>query len=211
MFRSLARRKLRTGLTVLGIAVGIWALMVMSAMANKLTALVDGGSTYFESKVVVTDARNLAFAYGLRPMSVEIVEQIGQVPGVAVAAPRVQFLLDPDDTGTGFTAPDFVVAARAGFDQGFETFRTSVARGRELTPADEGGQVVVLGADLARKFDLEPGGRFDIRGDTFDVVGVMEPTLMFFDTTAFVPLKAGQDFLEREAPNQADAGRAPPH
>ena len=39
MIRNLARRKLRTALTVLGITVGIWALLVMSAMANKLTAI----------------------------------------------------------------------------------------------------------------------------------------------------------------------------
>ena len=41
MLRSLARRKLRTSLTIIGIAVGIWTLIVMSAMANKLTAIVD--------------------------------------------------------------------------------------------------------------------------------------------------------------------------
>ena len=210
MFRSLARRKLRTALTVLGIAVGIWALMVMSAMANKLTTLVDGGSTYFDNKIVVNDARNLAFGFGLTPMPVEIVEQIGLISGVAVAAPRVQFLLDPDDTGSGFSAPDFAVASTAGFDQGFETFRTNVAQGREITLADEGELVVVLGADLARKFELQPGDQFDIRGEMFSVVGVLEPTLMFFDSTAFIPLRAGQDILAREASIRTDQGSPPP-
>ena len=99
------RRKLRTALTVLGITVGIWALIVMTAMANKLTTLVDGGSTYFDDKMVVSDATNPAFGFGYVPMPVGIVEQVGQVPGVAVAAPRVQFLLDPENTGTGFGAP----------------------------------------------------------------------------------------------------------
>ena len=56
MFRNLARRKLRTALTIIGVTVGIWALMVMSAMANKLTAIVEGGSTYFDNKVVVSEA-----------------------------------------------------------------------------------------------------------------------------------------------------------
>ena len=51
MFRNLARRKLRTALTILGITVGICALMVMCAMANKLTAIVEGRSTYFDNKV----------------------------------------------------------------------------------------------------------------------------------------------------------------
>ena len=123
------RRKLRTTLTVLGITVGIWTLIVMSAMANKLTTLVDGGSTYFDNKIIVSDATNPAFGFGYVPMPVGIVEQIGQVPSVAVAAPRIQFLLDPENTGSGFGPPDFVVAFTAGFDQGYETFRWETAPG----------------------------------------------------------------------------------
>ena len=195
MLRSLMRRKLRTTLTVLGITVGIWTLIVMSAMANKLTTLVDGGSTYFDDKIIVSDATNPAFGFGYVPMPVGIVDQIGQVPGVAVSAPRVQFLLDPENTGSGFGPPDFVVAFTAGFDQGHETFRWETAQGRETTLEDEGRHVVVLGADLARKFDVTPGDPFDIRGMEFEVIGVIEPTLMFFDTTAVIPWAAGQEYL----------------
>ena len=198
LLRSLARRKLRTGLTVLGITVGIWALMVMSAMANKLSAIVVGGSEYFDNKVVVSDAINPAFGFGLTPIPIEVVDQVAAIPGVAVAAPRVQFLLDPDDAGSGFVTPDFVVAYMPGFDKGYETFRTETAQGRETTLEDEGRRVVLLGADLARKFSVEPGDLFDIRGTQFEVIGVREPTLTFFDTTAVVPWAAGQELLEQE-------------
>jgi ABC-type antimicrobial peptide transport system permease subunit len=34
--RNVGRRKLRTALTVLGITIGIWALVVFSSMANKI-------------------------------------------------------------------------------------------------------------------------------------------------------------------------------
>ena len=198
MLRSLARRKLRTGLTVLGITVGIWALMVMSAMANKLSAIVVGGSEYFDNKVVVSDAINPAFGFGLTPMPIDVVDQVAAIPGVALAAPRVQILLDPDDSGSGFNTPDFVVAYMAGFDQGHETFQMEVAQGRETTLEDEGRRVVLLGADLARKFSVGPGDQFDIRGTQFEVIGVREPTLTFFDTTAVVPWAAGQELLEQE-------------
>ena len=210
MLRSLARRKLRTTLTVLGITVGIWALMVMSAMANKLTALVDGGSTYFDNKIVVSDATNPAFGFGLVPMPVEVVDVVAGIPGVAVASPRVQFLLDPNDTGSGFGAPDFVVGFKAGFDQGYETFGTEIAQGRELTLADEGKRVVMLGADLARKFDVAPGDAFEIRGEQFEVIGVREPTLMFFDTTAVIPWTAGQRLLVRDEALEIESGADAP-
>ena len=116
ILRSLARRKLRTALTILGIAVGIWALVVMSAMASKLTTIVDRSSTYFDNNLVVSDSGNVAFDFGLTPMPIEIVEQVGQIPGVAVSVPRIQFLLDPEDTGLALTSPDFVTAFRAGSD-----------------------------------------------------------------------------------------------
>ena len=198
MLRSLARRKLRTGLTVLGITVGIWALMVMSAMANKLSAIVVGGSEYFDNKVVVSDAINPAFGFGLTPLPIEVVDQVAGLPGVAVASPRVQLLLDPKDAGSGFVTPDFVVAYMAGFDRGYETFEMETAQGRETTLEDEGRRVVLLGADLARKFSVGPGDTFDIRGTQFEVIGVREPTLTFFDTTAVVPWAAGQELLEQE-------------
>ena len=120
-----------------------------------------------------------------------------EFPEWGVAAPRVQFLLDPDDSGSGFNSPDFVVAFTAGFDQGYETFRPGVAEGRETTLEDEGRRVVVVGADLAKTFDVSPGDSFNIRDESFEVIGVMEPTLTFFDTTAVIPWTAGQEFLSR--------------
>ena len=54
LLRNLSRRKLRTGLTVAGITIGIWALVVFSAMAAKMDSLVSGGSRYYADKIVVT-------------------------------------------------------------------------------------------------------------------------------------------------------------
>ena len=38
LFRELSRRKLRTALTITGITIGIWALVVFSSMANMISA-----------------------------------------------------------------------------------------------------------------------------------------------------------------------------
>ena len=53
LLRDLGRRKLRTTLTILGITIGIWALVVFGSMSNKINAIVDGGSTFYEDKVTV--------------------------------------------------------------------------------------------------------------------------------------------------------------
>ena len=206
LVRNLIRRKLRTSLTIVGIAVGIWALVVMSSMANKIGALVEGGSTYFEGKIIVSDASNPAFGLGFTPMPISVADMIADVPGVAVAVPEVQLLFDPDDTGAGFGLPDFIVGSVAGADQGRATFELSAAQGRLLVEGDEGSDVVVLGADLARKFDKDVGDTLEMRGRDFEVVGLLEPTLTAPDTTAMVPLAAAQSLLSMDAPILARQG-----
>ena len=198
--RNLTRRKLRTTLTIVGITVGIWALVVMSSMANKIGALVEGGSIYYENKIIVSDATNPAFGFGFTPMPLSTADEIQSIPGVAVTVPEVQMLLDADASGAGFGLPDFMVGAVAGADEGREQFKLGAALGRLLTREDEGSEVVVLGSDLARKFEKRPGDSFEIRGQMFNVVGVLEPTLTAPDTTAILPLAAAQQLLAANAP-----------
>jgi putative ABC transport system permease protein len=79
-----------------------------------------------------------------------------------------------------------------GADQGRETFVLRYAQGRELTLADEGRDVVVLGSDIARKYDKQVGDTMLLKGQPFEVVGILEPTLTAPDQAASVPLLAAQ-------------------
>jgi len=54
--RNLARRKLRNGLTIGGIVIGVMALTTMGAMSEKTTALLDGGRRFFSDHIVVGDS-----------------------------------------------------------------------------------------------------------------------------------------------------------
>ncbi len=200
LLRNLVRRKVWTTLTIVGVTVGIWALVVMGSMANKIGALVEGGSTYYEDKIIVSDATNPAFGFGFTPMPLGTVDEIRAVPNVAVVVPEVQMLFDPDDSGAGFGLPDFIVGSVAGADEGRETFELKAAQGRLLSAEDEGSDVVVLGADMARKFDKQAGDTIDIRDREFSIVGVLEPTLTAPDTTAVLPLEAAQRLLAENAP-----------
>jgi hypothetical protein len=44
LLRQLSRRKLRTAVTITGITIGVWALVVFSSMANKINDLVGQGA-----------------------------------------------------------------------------------------------------------------------------------------------------------------------
>ncbi len=200
MLRNLTRRKLRTALTIIGIAVGIWALVVMAAMANKLSALVEGGSTYFEGKVLVSDASNAAFSIGNTPLPLSIVQQIERVPGVAVAVPRVQLLMNPDDPTYTFQRPATVVGYKTGADKGHETFPLQIAQGRAPSAEDEGQKVAFIGSELALEFDKGVGDIVRIRGSEFTIIGVGQTTLTSFDKSLVVPHMAGQEILVQETP-----------
>jgi putative ABC transport system permease protein len=191
LLRQLARRKLRTTLTILGITIGIWALVVFSSMANKINALVAGGSEYFAGKILVTDASSLGIAIGTAPMNTDVAAEIAALDGVAAAVSQIQMIRDPK-AASGFGAPETILGNVADADQGHETFPIRAAQGRLLTPEDEGSDVVVLGSDLARKEGSAIGDTIDLRGDPFTVVGILEPTLTAPDTTANVPLAAAQ-------------------
>jgi ABC-type antimicrobial peptide transport system permease subunit len=64
LLRELSRRKLRTALTIVGMTIGIWALVVFSSMAIKINGLVGMGSEFYADKIVVTDGE----AFGTSPM-----------------------------------------------------------------------------------------------------------------------------------------------
>ena len=186
ILRELSRRKLRTSLTITGITIGIWALVVFSSLANQINGLVGMGSEYFADKIVVTDG----VAFGSSPMRLDDVEIIAGLDGVGAVQPKVEIPWDPDPA-IGFGAPNFLVGTIPGADAGFETFTLELATGRQLI-AEDTGNVVVLGSTIARKYGVVAGGTVDIRGESFEVLGTLQPTLSSPDTNGFIPLSTAQ-------------------
>ena len=186
ILRELSRRKLRTSLTITGITIGIWALVVFSSLANQINGLVGMGSEYFADKIVVTDG----MAFGSSPMRLDDVDIIAGLDGVGAVQPKVEIPWDPDPA-IGFGAPDFLVGTIPGADAGFETLTLELATGRQLI-AEDTGNVVVLGSTIARKYGVVAGGTVDIRGESFEVLGTLQPTLSSPDTNGFIPLSTAQ-------------------
>ncbi|TAK01308.1 MAG: ABC transporter permease [Chloroflexota bacterium] len=205
LLRELGRRKLRTSLTVLGITIGIWALVVFSSMANKINSFVASGSDYYVGKVIVSDGSSTGIGLGLVPIDLAIADQISALSGVAAVDPQVQ--VPYEDVGFGgFSMPRIIVGAVAGADNGRASLELQPALGRALTADDEGSRVAVLGSDLARELGAAIGEDTLLRGVPFEVVGILQPTLSAPDTTAMVPLSAAQElFLETLPPQLASA------
>jgi putative ABC transport system permease protein len=199
--RDLGRRKVRTTLTILGITIGIWALVVFGSMAKLINALVEGGGQYYAGKLTLSDATTGSVGgFAAAPMSIRTVHAVQAVEGVDLAFPVVMMLMDEQTSGMSMGVPPMINGGVADADAGRETFEIRIAQGRDLTPADEGSAVAVLGSDIARKFAKGAGDTIDLRGTSFEVVGVMEPTLTAPDQAASVPLAAAQTLLHESLP-----------
>lgn len=191
------RRPLRTALTILGIVIGVFALTVMGALAEKLNVLVDGGDEYFRTRLFVFDQGAASgFQASSRPVTRDLVERIEALPGVDRATPVLQTLLDPEEVG-GFDLPELLtgIEPETWYD---ESIQLRVDAGRLLEPDEDG--VTVIGADLAERYDLRVGDSFVIREHEFEVIGVLERTLTFPDKIAYVPLANAQEIYVESVP-----------
>lgn len=199
--RDVFRRKLRSGLTIFGIAIGVLALIVMGAMAEKLNKMVDGGITYYQDKVIVSDDAAEG-DFGLPTMASRYADEIEAIDGVAAVSARVTMLLNEQEAGIHLGAPPMI----SGDDlKGavYETEPMDLRAGRDLKPDDR--SVTVIGADLAKQLDAGVGDTIDLRGEEFEVVGVYEKTLSLPDTSAYVHLTDAQRLLATTLPETVRA------
>src|SRR5512146_3125890 len=116
--RNLGRRKARTTLTVLGITIGIWALVVFGSMANKINALVSGGSDYYRDKVTVS-AKGGMMGFG-GPIAIATADTVAKLQGVDVVVPSVALLFSDDISGVSMGTPSMITGGVADADKGRE-------------------------------------------------------------------------------------------
>jgi putative ABC transport system permease protein len=198
LLRNLARRRLRTGLTITGITIGIWALVVFSSMANKVDALVSGGSDFYAGKITVSDG---GFGgIGGQPMDLAQIDELQAIDGVDVVVPAVSMIAS-EIRGVSFGPPDQVYATPFGADAGRETYLPQLALGRALTAEDEGRDVAVLGTSIAAKRGVTIGDTFTLQDRPFAVIGILEPTLSTPDVTINVPFTTGQQLAHGDLPS----------
>src|SRR5207237_3595120 len=101
IIRNLARRKLRSSLTISGIVIGIFALTTMGSMAEHFNALLDGGAKYFASNIQIgpPDGQQAA----LLPLSK--MSELQQVEGVDAVYPSYSVPLRPGGGFVSFGVP----------------------------------------------------------------------------------------------------------
>src|SRR5207245_2806252 len=104
------RRPVRSALTAAGIAIGVTALVLLGALAEKLGRLVEGGRDFATGQITVSGSGTGAVTGMTRGglLSREQLAALGAVPGVALVAPVVMFPVSDTPATLPFTLAPLV-------------------------------------------------------------------------------------------------------
>lgn len=171
--RNLTRRKLRTALTVFGIAIGIFALSVMGSLSEYLNSTVDASIKYSGDIIRVLPRSALAglSSGAIKQSAGDILKTIPHVKEVSGG-----IILPLNENSSAPSNPfnsKFVLAVDPAMMA--DIFQNvPLESGRYLQSGDS--NAVVLGHNIANGDNLSVGATQEIRGTKIKVVGIFKPT-----------------------------------
>ena len=197
--RAISAQRLRSFLTLLGIAVGIAAVILLTSIGEGIHRYVLAEFTQFGTNVVGVHPGKTKTGGGAlsglpssaRPLSLDDAEALKRLPNVVAVTPSVWG--NAEVNGNGRVRRVSVYGVGPGM---LQVFKGKVRSGQFL-PEEEAGSAraqVVLGPKLKNElFGSENalGARVRVGGLQFRVIGIMEPKGQFLgidlDDTAFIP------------------------
>ncbi|NDJ35165.1 MAG: ABC transporter permease [Chloroflexi bacterium] len=208
VLKNLLRRQGRTLLTILGIAIGVAAIIVLGALADGLEAgygNVIGGS---DADLVLSDPE--AFDIILSSLDEDIGVQLSTMSEVAEVSALLQGLVPTDSSPYffvfGYPADSFIL-------ERFQITEGAPLDSREAEQAR--GRPVLLGSAAAETMNRSVGDSVQIGDSTFRVVGIYETGDSFEEAGAVLRLQDAQIllgmsrqvslfYIQLEDPNLAD-------
>ena len=208
-WRSLTAHRMRSFLTLLGIAVGIAAVILLTSIGEGLHRFVLSEFTQFGTNVIgispgkaVTGGANPGFPSSVRPLTLDDARSLRHVPELLVVVPRVSGNAEAAANGR---LRRVIVYGTTG--ELVEAFNLRVKSGQFL-PADDAERArnfVVLGAKLKHELfgsDSALGARVRVGGLQFRVVGVLEARGQFLgidlDDIAYIPAVRALELFNRD-------------
>ena len=190
IFKNLLRRKGRTILTALGIAIGVAAIVGLGALANGLAAGYDSFLTGSKADLILSqpDAFDVSMStvdesisQELEDMS-EVLAVSGMLEGMVQAEQIPLFFVFgyPEDS---FILGRFNIIEGAGLDS------------REVINAR--GKPMLLGSGSAEALNKKVGDTLRIQDRVFRIVGIYETGATLEDNGAVLPLRDAQELLGR--------------
>lgn len=169
--RNIWRRKARSALTIFGVAIGVFALTTMGALATSINQSIKVGLEYYSSRIIVSsEAGGFGGVFTLGPqIPATLATQAEAIDGVERAYPTIVLTADSDQITFG--SPSLVLGSPPEEAEA-DPNRLAVKDGHSLQAGAAGK--VVIGSNIATKEKLKVGDSTDILGRPFEVVGVLQ-------------------------------------
>jgi putative ABC transport system permease protein len=220
-FTSLSANKLRTGLTILGIMIGVAAVIAMLAIGqgaqNSITSSINsigtnllfvsaGARARFVGGPVSFNVRNIR---DLTMADAQALMDPYQAPSVQAVAPVLQGIISVSANGQTTTTTVYGVTTPY-----FSMRNETVTEGSIFNDqqVNTHAQVVVIGPDLATTLFGQTtnltGRTIRLNGQTFTIIGVLKSkggsSLGSSDNQAIIPITTARDRVIRRTGNAVD-------
>jgi ABC-type antimicrobial peptide transport system permease subunit len=183
VLKNLLRRKGRTILTLVGISIGVAAIVALGAVAKGLKAGFSAMSQSSQADLVLSQSESLTALIG--SVDESVAEEVRMLPGVAAVDGMLysNALIDDESYLILF-----------GYDpEGFAIEHFRIIEGQSLADAHGGrGKSIILGKRAAQSMSLAVGDTLRITGSAFRVVGIYETGTGFEDAAAIASLQEVQ-------------------
>ena len=212
--RAVTAQRLRSFLTLLGIAVGIAAVILLTSIGEGIHRFVLAEFSQFGTNVIgvhpgkvkTGGAPPSGLPTSAKPLSLDDAKALASLPHVVAVTPSTWG--NAEVGGNGRVRRTLVYGVGP---QMLAVFKGKVRAGQFLPPEeDENARaLVVLGPKLKEElFGAENalGARLKIGTDQFRVIGVLEPKGQFLgidlDDTAFIPAARALEIFNRDGLNE---------
>ena len=212
-WESLNSNKMRSGLTILGIVIGVGAVIAMLAVGAGAQETITGSISGIGSNLLFVSRGNFNIELTkVEPLTLDDAEALldqFQAPSIAAVAPVVNDSLLVSAQGESTRTTVY------GVTPSYESVRNAtVSEGKFISEDENLGRssVVILGPDTAEKLfgrrEGLVGESIRIEGQPFRVIGVLESkggsSFGSQDDLAIIPLSTAQARLIRNSQNQLD-------
>ena len=182
-WRTIASQKVRSTLTILGIAVSVGAFIALTGLTQGIQHAFDKGIGDVGADFVVSQHNTYSLVSS--SVSEELGASLAAVPGVAAAAGVVLTIAEADDTASIFVT---------GWPDGsFLWGALDLAEGS----APVGDTELVLGQSVARALGKGVGDQVTFQYQTFRISGLARSDSVFNQNIAVLRLPVLQDLLGR--------------
>jgi ABC-type antimicrobial peptide transport system permease subunit len=188
IFRNLLRRKVRTLLTILGIAVGVTVIIALGAMADGFQSGYGAMMQGSKADLVLSQPDTMDVSYSA--VKEEIGKELAAMPEIESVTGMLQGIVQTESEPIFFTfgyPADSFMLERFNVREGYNLY--------DRVPRDMRGKPIILGSAAAKVMKKSVGDTLRITSTTYRIIGIYETGDVFEDSGAVLRLEDAQALL----------------